>query len=103
MQGLPQTLPTSNESNSLIRTSGTMTLATEGRPVLSPGQSTTGQVLSSEPLQQGQGYRVQVQLSNGQQLNLIADKPFPEGQQLQLTGRTEGQVEVRVLSQAARQ
>ena len=103
MQGLPQTPPTSNESNSLIRTSGTTTLATEGRPVLSPGQSTTGQVLSSEPLQQGQGYRVQVQLSNGQQLNLIADKPFPEGQQLQLTGRTEGQVEVRVLSQAARQ
>jgi len=101
MQGLPQTPPASNETSSLIRTSSTTTLTTEGRPLLSPGQVATGQVLTSEPLQQGQGYRVQVQLSNGQQLNLIADKPFPEGQQLQLTGRTEGQVEAKVMSQAA--
>ena len=101
MQGLPQALPTSNESSSLTRASGTTVATTEGRPVLSPGQTTTGQVLASEPLQQGQGHRVQVQLSNGQQINLIVDKPMQEGQQLQLTGRAEGQVEVRIMSQAA--
>ncbi|GLR63896.1 flagellar hook-length control protein FliK [Marinospirillum insulare] len=101
MQGLPQTPPASNETSGLVRAGSTTTLATEGRPLLSPGQTTTGQVVTSEPLQQGQGHRVQVQLSNGQQINLISDKPFPEGQQLQLTGRAEGQVEVRVLSQAA--
>lgn len=101
MQGLPQTPSAVNDSSSPIRANPSTLMATEGRPVLAPGQATTGQVLSSEPLAQGQGYRVQVQLSNGEQLSLIADKPLPEGQQLQLIGRGEGQVEVRPLSPAA--
>ncbi len=102
MQGLPQTPLAVNETHSLVRAnSSTFLASTEGRPVLSAGQVTNGQMLASEPLAQGQGHRVQVQLSNGEQVNLITDKPMSEGQQLQLTGRAEGQVEVRVLSQAA--
>lgn len=104
MQGLPQTPPSVGETSSHTRTTSPILLATtEGRPQIAQGQVTTGQVLSSEPLGQGQGHRVQVQLSNGEQINLITDKPLPEGQLLQLTGRAEGQVEVRVLSQAAAQ
>lgn len=104
MQGLPQTPLAANESSSLMRANNsTFVASTEGRPVLSAGQATTGQVLTSEPLPQGQGHRVQVQLSNGEQLNLITEKPLQEGQQLQLTGRAEGQVEVKILSPAALQ
>lgn len=102
MQGLPQTPPSVSETSNHARTSSpTLIATTEGRPQITQGQVTNGQVLSSEPLAAGQGHRVQVQLSNGEQVNLITDKPLPEGQLLQLTGRAEGQVEVRVLSQAA--
>ncbi len=104
MQGLPPAPSTVNDTSSLSRAASTTFIAnTEGRPVLAAGQTSGAQVLASEPLPQGQGHRIQVQLSSGEQVNLIAEKALPEGQQLQLTGRAEGQVEVRVLSPAALQ
>ena len=104
MQGLPPAPSAVNDTSSLSRAASTTFIAsTEGRPVLAAGQTSGAQVLASEPLPQGQGHRLQVQLSNGEQVNLIAEKALPEGQQLQLTGRAEGQVEVRVLSPAALQ
>lgn len=103
MQGLPQSTSTVNESSSLVRANNSTFIAsTEGRSTLTAGQTTTGQVMASNPLPAGQaGHRVQVQLSNGQQLNLITEKPMQEGQSLQLTSRAEGMVEVKVLSQTA--
>ncbi|NLW04494.1 MAG: hypothetical protein GX029_04620, partial [Pseudomonadaceae bacterium] len=102
MQGLPQMpLAASETSRLVIANNTTFVASTEGRPALPAGQTTNAQVLTSEPLQQGQGQRVQVQLGNGEKVNLITEKPLPEGQSLQLTGRAEGRVEVRVLSQAA--
>ena len=102
MQGLPQMPSAINDSSRLaITNSATFIASSEGRPVLPAGQAASAQVLASEPLPQGQGHRVQVQLANGEKANLITERRLPEGQQLQLTGRAEGQVEVRVLSQAA--
>lgn len=106
MQGLPAAPSSVNETSSLGRTTNNTFIATtEGRSPLTAGQTSGAQVLASEPLPQGQGqgHRIQVQLSNGEQINLIAEKALTQGQQVQLTGRSEGQVEVKVLSPAALQ
>ncbi|SFC17021.1 hook-length control protein FliK [Marinospirillum celere] len=71
----------------------------EGRAQLPAGQAAGAQVTSSEASRDGQGYRVQVQLTSGEQLTLRLERPLPEGQQLHLQGRAKGQVEVRLLTQ----
>lgn len=104
MQGLPAAPSSVNETSSLARTQSTTFIAnTEGRPALAAGQTSHAQVLASESLPQGKGHRIQVELSSGERVNLIAEKALPEGQSIQLTGRSEGMVEVKVLSPAALQ
>ncbi|MDR9466732.1 flagellar hook-length control protein FliK [Marinospirillum sp.] len=98
MQGLPPTRGTSADTSShqanLLRG-----VITQGRPALPPGQAGQAQVVSSEPTQQGQGHRVQVQLNTGEQMTLRLDRPLAQGQQVQLQARAEGQVEVRLVAQ----
>lgn len=98
MQGMP--LTTAARSDSLPTGSQISLRATplEGRPPAS-GQVSSAQVISSQPATQGEGYRVQVQLSSGEQLTLRMDRALPQGQQLQLQGRSDGQLDVRLLSQ----
>ncbi|HKM16414.1 MAG TPA: flagellar hook-length control protein FliK [Marinospirillum sp.] len=105
MQGLPPAPSSVNETSSLARTQSTTFIASTegGRPALASGQTSNAQVLTSESLPQGKGHRIQVQLSSGERVNLMAEKALPEGQQIQLTGRSEGVVEVKVLSPAALQ
>ena len=102
MQGLPPTrgVPADTSSNQGNVLRG---VATEGRAALPAGQTSSAQVVSSEPAQQGQGYRVQVQLTNGEQMSLRLERPLPEGQQVQLQARGEGQVDVRLLPQLSQQ
>ncbi|MFK7159785.1 flagellar hook-length control protein FliK [Marinospirillum sp. MEB164] len=92
MQGVIQTSHTSSPS---VPTS-TGSFLVSGQPSLPAGQTSSAQVISSEARPQGQ-YQVQVQLSQGQTLTLTMDKPLPAGQQLVLTGRQDGQLEVRLL------
>ncbi|MBE0505285.1 MAG: flagellar hook-length control protein FliK [Marinospirillum sp.] len=96
MQGMP--LTTTSRSDSLPAGSPVSMRATplEGRPLAS-GQISSGQVISSQPAAQGDGYRVQVQLTSGEQLTLRTDRPLAEGQQLQLQGRNDGQLQLRLL------
>lgn len=104
MQGLPAAPSSVNETSSLARTQSTTFIAnTEGRPALATGQTSHAQVLASESLPQGKGHRIQVELSSGERVNLIAEKALPEGQSIQLTGRSESMVEVKVLSPTALQ
>lgn len=102
MQGLPPTRGTSADTSS-HQTSVLRGAVTEGRPALPAGQASQAQVVSSEPAQQGQGYRVQVQLTSGEQMTLRLDRPLAEGQQLHLQSRGEGQVDVRLLAQVTPQ
>ncbi|WP_114418733.1 flagellar hook-length control protein FliK [Marinospirillum perlucidum] len=99
MQGLQVT--TSNRSDSGSSSSGTQlrALPTEGSVRVEAGQTRSGQVVASEPAREGQGYRVQVQLSNGEQVTLRSDRPLAQGQALQITGRQDGLVDVRLLPQ----
>lgn len=92
MQGVIQTSHTSPPST-LVNTSS---LLVSGQPNLAAGQTSSAQVISSEARPQGQ-YQVQVQLNQGQTLTLTMDKPLPTGQQLVLTGRHDGQLELRFL------
>ncbi|SFX22704.1 flagellar hook-length control protein FliK [Marinospirillum alkaliphilum] len=104
MQGLPQTPAARNDASVTNPSQANRTLQImEGRLSLTPGQTATAQVISSEPLRQGQGYRIEVQLSNGDQLSLRSDRPLTAGQALQLQMRPDGQVDVRLLLPAALQ
>ena len=95
MQGLTPTsrMDTSSPgSASMIRG-----VPTEGRSPLATGQTTSAQVISSEPAREGRGYQVQLQLASGEQLSLRLDRPLNPGQALQVQGRSEGLVDLRLL------
>lgn len=86
-----------NNSASLRATSHPSLATTSSSSPLAKGETTTGQVTSSQPLPQG-GHRVEVQLANGQQLSLTTAKAFSPGQEVQVTGRSETSVEVRLVN-----
>lgn len=88
----------STETSTSSRLSSSSSLATSSSPSpLARGEVTTGQVTASQPLPQG-GHRVEVTLANGQQLSLTSAKAFPVGQELQVTGKTPQQVELRPMN-----
>ncbi|WP_416885843.1 flagellar hook-length control protein FliK [Marinospirillum sp.] len=86
---------TSNSPNPTVSLNSAGLVAS-GQPSLAPGQAVTAQVLSSEAKGSGQ-YQVQVQLSQGQTMTLTLEKPLPAGQPLLLTGRQDGQLDIRLL------
>lgn len=96
MQGLSPT-PVSQADSSRSSASTFRGQVVEGRAQLPSSQASTGQVVSSEANRDGQGYRVQVQLTSGEQLTLKLDRPLQEGQQLQLMSRNDGQVDLKLL------
>lgn len=98
MQGMPLTTATQADNLSASQPVSLRATPLEGRSLAS-GQISSGQVISSQPAAQGDGYRVQVQLASGEQLTLRTDRPLAEGQQLQLQGRHDGQLELRLLNQ----
>lgn len=95
MQGLA---PTSSTMPNAGMPSNTSSLMSMQGLNLTSGQQVAGQVIGSQTLEQGQGYKIEVELTNGQRVSLFSDKPLAEGQLLQLTGRDNGQVEVRLLN-----
>lgn len=101
MQGLPATSTHRSEAATQATQQALRGVATESRSPLSSGQTANAQVISSEAAREGQGYRVQVQLTSGEQLTLRMDRPLAEGQTLQLTGRGEQQVDLRLTQPAA--
>lgn len=103
MQTLPQTSGTRSDTAVNPAVTTQRALPVEGRSPLSPGQSAAGQVISSEPTRQGQGYQINVQLPSGEQLTLRSDRPMQEGQWLQLQARNDGLMDVRPLSSTALQ
>lgn len=103
MQTLPQTGSTRSDTTVNPAVTTQRALPVEGRSPLSPGQSAAGQVISSEPVRQGQGYQINIQLPSGEQLTLRSDRPMQEGQWLQLQARNDGLMDVRPLSTTALQ